>query len=66
MRMRVRSLASLSGLRISMAMSCGVESQVRHQVAVAVAQASSCSCDSTPSLGYSIRVLMDTGHVRFR
>ena len=44
MRMQIRSLASLSGLRI----------QHSDGVAVAVAQAGSCSSDSTPSLGTSI------------
>ena len=56
MRMRVRSLASLSGLRIHHCCElwCRSQMQLRSRVAVAVVQAGSCSSDSTPSLGTSI------------
>ena len=56
MRLRVQSLASLSGLRI---WHCGElwyrwQTQLGSCVAVAVAQAGSYSCISTPTLGTSI------------
>ena len=56
MRMWVRSLASLSGLRIPHCSKLQHRLQVclRSGVAVAVVQASSCSSDSTPSLETSI------------
>ena len=58
MRMQVRSLALLSGLRIRCCGELQCRSQMRlgSHVAVAVAKASSCSLDSTPSLGTSICV----------
>ena len=56
MRTQVQSLASLSGLRI---WRCGelwyrLQSRLRSGIAVAVAQASGYSSESTPSLGTSI------------
>ena len=55
-RMWVRSLASLSGLRIrhDRELWCRSQRWLRSCVAVAVVQVSSCSSDSTPSLGISI------------
>ena len=47
---RLVSLASLSGLRVCIAVSCDVGSGI----AVAMTQAGSCSSDSTPILGTSI------------
>ena len=54
--MQVRSLASVSGLRILCCheLWCRSQARLRSQVAVAVVQASGCSSDSTPSLGTSI------------
>ena len=56
MRMRVQSLASLSGLRIQRCRKLWCRSQMRPRsgVAVAVVQAGSCNCDQSPSLGTSI------------
>ena len=56
MRMRVRLLASLSGLRIRCCCElwCKSETQLGSRVAVAVALASDYSSESTPSLGTSI------------
>ena len=56
MRWRVRSLASLSGLRIRCCHELGCRSQVQlgSRVAVALAQAGGYSSDSTPRLGTSI------------
>ena len=56
MRLRVPSLASLSGLRIwhCRELWCRSQMQLRTHIAVAVAQASSCCSDWTPSLGTSI------------
>ena len=58
MRMQVRSLASLSGLRIQPCCElwCWSQMWLRSGVAVAVAVAvtGSCSSDLTPSLGTSI------------
>ena len=56
MRLRVRSLALLLGLRIwrCRELWCGSQTWLRSCVAVAVAQASSCGSDSTPSLGTSV------------
>ena len=56
MRMRVQSLASLSGLGIWCCHELWFSSQMRlgSCIAVAVAQAGSCSSNSTPSLGTSI------------
>ena len=56
MRTWVRSLASLSGLRIPccLELQCRSEMQLGSQVAVAVVQASSYSSDQTPCLGTSI------------
>ena len=56
--LRVRSLASLRGLRIRRCRELGCRSQTRlgSSAAVAVVEASSCSSDSPPSLGAS------TGH----
>ena len=56
MRIRVPSLASLSGLRIwhLCELQCRLQTWLTSAVAVAVAQAGSCSSDSTPSLGTSI------------
>ena len=58
MRLQVRSLASLSGLRIQRCheLWCKSQMQLRSVVAVAVAEAvaSSCSSNSAPSLGTSI------------
>ena len=54
--MWIRSPASLSGLRIwsCRELWCRSQMQLGPSVAVAVAQVSSCSSDSTPSLGTSI------------
>ena len=56
-RKQVRSLALLSELRIQHCreLRCRSQTQLRSCVAVAVAQASSCSSDPTSSLGTSIR-----------
>ena len=56
MRMWVQSLASLSGLRIRHRheLWCRSQTRLRPHVAVAVAQAGSCSLNLTPSLGTSI------------
>ena len=56
MRMRVRSLASLSGLKIwhCHKLRCMSQTWLGSGFAVAEAKASSCSSDSTPSLGTSI------------
>ena len=56
MRMRVPSLASLSGLRIwhCHELTCRSQTWLRSHVAVAVVQASSYSSNSTPSLGTPI------------
>ena len=56
MRIQVWSLASLSGLRIWHCHELWWRSQMLHgsQVVVAVVQASSCSSNSTPTLGTSI------------
>ena len=55
-RMLFRSLASLSGLRIQhyRALWCRSQKRLGSGVAVAVAEASSCSSDLTPSLATSI------------
>ena len=57
MRIRVRSLASLSSLRIwcCLELWCGSQTWFGSDVAVAAAQASGCSSDLTPNLGSSIR-----------
>ena len=56
MRMQVRSLASLSGLRIwhCLELWCRSKMQFGSHVAVVVVQAGSYSSDSTPGLGTSI------------
>jgi len=56
MRIQVRSLASLIGLRIQHCheMWCRSQMQLGSCIAVAMAQAGSYSSDSTPSLGTSI------------
>ena len=56
MRLRIQSLALLSGLRIRCCCElwCRSQMRLRSDVAVAVVQASSYSSDSTPSLGTSI------------
>ena len=56
MRMKVQSLASLSGLRIwhCHELWCRLQMWLGSCVAVAVVLACSCSSDSTPSLGTSI------------
>ena len=56
MRMRVRSLASLNGLRIQHCLElwCRLQMQFKCCIAVAVAYTSSCSSALTPSLGASI------------
>ena len=56
MRMQVRSLASLSGLRIRHCRElwCRSQRRLRSHVAVAVVQAGSCSSNLSPSLGTSI------------
>ena len=56
MRLRVRSLASLSGSRIwrCLELWCRLQMQLRPGIAVAVVQAGSYNCDSTPSLRTSI------------
>ena len=58
MRMGVRSLASLSGLRIQCCHKLWPRSQMQLgpgvAVAVAVVRAGSCSSDSIPSLGTTI------------
>ena len=54
--MQVQSLASLSELRIQHCRELWYRSQTRHgpRISVTVAQACSCSSNSTPSLGTSI------------
>ena len=56
MRLRVRSLALLSGLRIwcCCELWCRLQTWFRSGIAVAVAQASGYSSDLTPSLGTSV------------
>ena len=56
MRMWVRSLASLSRLRIChfCELWCRSQMQLGSHIVVAVVQAGSCSCDWTPSQGTSI------------
>ena len=56
MRMQVRSLALVSGLRIQRCCElwCSLDMQLGFGVAVAVVYTSSCSSDWTPSLGTSI------------
>ena len=56
MRLWVRSLALLSGLRIQRCLElwCRLQMQLRSHIAVAVVWASSCGSDLTPSLGTSI------------
>ena len=56
MRLQVRSLALLSGLRIQRCRElwCGSQTRLGSRVAEALAQASNYSSDSTPSLGTSI------------
>ena len=56
MRLEVRSLASLSGLRIwhCHELWCRSQTRLTSDVAVVVVYASSCSSDWTPSLGTSI------------
>ena len=56
MRMQVQFLALLSGLRIwcCRELWCGLQTWVGSAVAVAVAQAGSCSLDLIPTLGTSI------------
>ena len=56
MRMRVRSLALLSGLRIRHCyeLQCKSQMQLGSSVAVAVVKTGSCSSDLTPNLGTSI------------
>ena len=56
MRMRVRSLVSLSGLRIQRCCKLlhRLQMQLGYHVAVAVVSAGSCSSYMTPSLGTSI------------
>ena len=51
MRLQVRYLAMLSGLRIRSRLKlwCRSQTRLRSHVAVAVAVAGSCSCDSTPT-----------------
>ena len=55
-RLRVPSLASLSGLRIlrGRALWCRSQTRLGSRVALAVVQAGSCSSDATPSLGTSM------------
>ena len=55
MKLRVQSLASLRGLRSQRCRElwCRSQMRLRSGVAVAVAEAGSCSSDSTPSLGTS-------------
>ena len=56
MRLQVRPLAPLSGLRIRRCRELWCRSKTRFEsgIAVAVAKAGSCSSDSSPSLGTSI------------
>ena len=56
MRTEIRSLASLSGLRIQHCheLWCKLQTRLGSGVVVAVVWAGSYSCDSTPSLGTSI------------
>src|SRR5512134_2112105 len=56
MRLRVRSLPLLSGLRIwrCRELWCRLQTQLGSHVAVSVMQDGSCSSNSTPSLGTSI------------
>ena len=56
MRTQVRSLASLSGLRVQCCCElwCRSKTWLRSGIAVAVVKASSCCSNSTPSLGTSI------------
>ena len=54
--MQVRSLASLSGLRIGHCheLRCSLQTWLGSGMAMAVAMASTCSSDWTPSLGTSV------------
>ena len=56
MRIRVQSLAPLSGLRIQHCGEpwCRSQTRLRSCIAVAVVEAGSCSSDWTPSLGTSM------------
>ena len=56
MRLQVRSLASLSGLKIwrCCELRCRLQTWLRSHVAVAVVLVGGCFSDSTPSLGTSI------------
>ena len=56
MRLQVRSLALISGLRLRRCRElwCRLQTRLGSCVAVAVAEAGSCSSDSTPGLGTSI------------
>ena len=56
MRTQVQSLVSISGLRNQRCRElwCRSQTQLGSRVAVAVAEAGSCSSDSTPNLGTSI------------
>ena len=54
MRMQVRSLASLSGLRIWTSRELWCRSQMQLGSHVAVVEAGSCTSDATPSLGTSM------------
>ena len=58
MRIRVQSLASLSGLRIQCCLELWyrLQTRLRSHLAVSVVQAGSYGSDSTPSLGTSISV----------
>ena len=57
MRLKVQSLASLSGLKIRHCCElwCRLQTRLGSRVAVALAQACGYSSDQTPSLGISIR-----------
>ena len=66
MRMQVGSLTSLSGLRIQhcLELQCNSQMQLASDVAVAVAQAGSCSSNLTPSLGASMCCTFSPGKIK--
>ena len=63
MRTHVRSLASLGALRTQrcLELQCRSQTQLRSGVALAAAQASSCSSDSAPGPGTCVRSRYDYG-----
>ena len=54
MRLKVRSLASLSGLKIQRCLELWYRMKMQLRSGVAVVQAGGCSSDTTPILGTSI------------